>query len=247
MHYSWFNKIALIIVFAGISGAFAQNSQEDLFKAVSSTTPKQQELQELLATVRQAHDKRLDSVGIGAWKGYLPTALQRFIESQVTSENETIIKFIQALDATLREQYDDQAGQVQRALAHHANVNALDAQGRTPLFLAVLNNKPSEIIVPLLAAGADIYAEVNGMTPEQLANDQCIADTGLSLDLSPGEAQRAWGISDSRRSCWTRKTLATERRSAQGGPRVLYDWLTRASSYIPEDTVEGVIDALGWD
>jgi hypothetical protein len=72
--------------------------------------------------------------------------------------------------------------QTTRLLDQGATVNARDALGRTPLLLAVAQNRP-EAVRLLLARGADPNAADNaGVTPLRLAKDKDLRDVAVLLE-----------------------------------------------------------------
>ncbi len=216
-----------------------------IFKAVSSTTLEEKELLLLLEELRQKiGPENLDLLSFSSISENVKAALANYLRGWSLQHWNKYGAALR-LDRSLDSQYKKEAFQLETALkANPSGVNAKNSEGLTPLHLAILNNKPNEIIVPLLASGADIYAaDKKGLTPEHYAAQQCALDTEFRIQLPPGESEYTWGIFEDARSCWTQRTLAAERRQMQGGIRSLYDWLERGRHYLPNP--ETLSDILG--
>jgi type I site-specific restriction endonuclease len=237
-------SLILSIAITSLTSTPQYNEQEKLLQAVSSTTDDEKELQQLLATVRQEYVTLLEKWGcpqLNCSLLQLKLAIHHplYAADEIKSKNAQRIARIATLDRQLTKQYDSEAESIKEALYNGASVNATDSQGRTPLFLAVLNNKPSQIISLLLAAGADIFAQdpQTHQTPEDLADYYCRIDRKLDFSLPPGKTVP--GIlsrlraEDRERSCWTLDALKNERRKRTlGGIGALYHWLAGFGSII---------------
>lgn len=232
-----------LFFFCGFEAMYAQSSHEVLFEAVSSTTPRELELSELLNQIRKSGDTDLSHF---SFSKRVRAYLQGFIHRDVDQEHTDALALINNIDGYLQRQYKRETALLESALKSlPLSVNAKNKEGLTPLHLAVVNNKPNDIIVPLMASGADIYAVDNkGRTPEHYAALQCAIDSKLGVTLPVGNAEYTWGIRAFPRSCWVQRALATERRQRQGGLMRLYDWLERARHYLPEMSTDEVAEAI---
>lgn len=218
-----------------------------LRKAVSSSNPEEQVLQDLLATTRNAYNSVVNKVSSVQWKNYIPRALFRTLATHVKTQKSGALAAIAALDNALATKYKEEAAFIEKALAvGNVDINKQDTMGRTLLHTAIHNNKPTDIIIPLLVAGASSSVKDNeGLSPLQLAYNQCMSDKTLDIKLVDKGKYKTTTY-PVLRSCWTLAALvAYEKALSNKKFQTLYNWLIQVKGYLPSQSfVEAFADAL---